>query len=172
MQLHLLHGRQYCSMRVGIKGKVLPYSLPSISLGADPIPVYRQSADRWPNHLPGGMLPLLSVRPVVTFVAFTRWRQLHTSDSSVILIYWLRKDERLSCLVGWPVADCLPTRVVTHQRLVQHGVVKICWSETDVLPLCHATNQEGRPPQYFAKGIRPVHYRASSNVKNTKNWQL
>ena len=37
-------------------------------------------------------------------------------------------------LVGWPVADGLPTLVVTH------GTGKVRQSETDVLPLCHATN--------------------------------
>ena len=30
------------------------------------------------SRLPGGMLPLLSARPVVTSIAFTRWRHLYT----------------------------------------------------------------------------------------------
>ena len=44
-------------------------------------------------------------------------------------------------LVGWPVADGLPTLVVTHQLQVEPRTGKVCQSETNVLPLCHATNR-------------------------------
>jgi len=44
-------------------------------------------------------------------------------------------------LVGWPVADGLPTLMVTHQLQVERKTGKVRRSETDVLPLCHATNQ-------------------------------
>ena len=43
-------------------------------------------------------------------------------------------------LVGWPVSDGLPTLVVTHQLQVERRTGKVRQSETDVLPLCHATN--------------------------------
>ena len=45
-------------------------------------------------------------------------------------------------LVDWPVADRLPTStlVVTHQLQVERRAGKVRQSETDVLPLCHATN--------------------------------
>ena len=45
-------------------------------------------------------------------------------------------------LVGWPVVDSLglPTLVVTHQLQVERKTGKVRQSETDVLPLCHATN--------------------------------
>ena len=43
-------------------------------------------------------------------------------------------------LVGWPVADGLPTLVVTHQLQVERGTGKVRRPETDVLPLSHATN--------------------------------
>jgi len=43
--------------------------------------------------------------------------------------------------VGWPVADGLPTLVVTHQLQVKRRTGKVRQSETDVLPLCYATNQ-------------------------------
>jgi len=43
-------------------------------------------------------------------------------------------------LVGWPVADGLPTLAVTHQLQVERRTGKVRQSETDVLPLCHATN--------------------------------
>ena len=56
--------------------------------------------------------------------------------SALLLIYRPRKDERLSWL-----AYGLPTLVVTHQLQVEHRTGKVCQSETDVLPLCHATNQ-------------------------------
>jgi len=41
-------------------------------------------------------------------------------------------------LVGWTVADGLPTTVVTHQ--VKRRTRNFRQPETDVLPLCHATN--------------------------------
>jgi len=45
-------------------------------------------------------------------------------------------------LVDWPVADGLPTVVVTHQLQVERGTGKVRRPETDdVLPLCHATNR-------------------------------
>ena len=43
-------------------------------------------------------------------------------------------------LVGWPVEDGLPTLVVTHQLQVERRTRKVRQSETDVLPLCYATN--------------------------------
>jgi len=45
-------------------------------------------------------------------------------------------------LVGWHVADGLPTLVVTHQLQVERRRGKVRQSETDVLPLCYATNHE------------------------------
>ena len=44
--------------------------------------------------------------------------------------------------VGWPVADGVPTLVVTHQLQVERRTGKVRQSETDVLhvPLCHTTN--------------------------------
>ena len=44
-------------------------------------------------------------------------------------------------LVGWPIADGLPTLVVTHQLQVERRTGKVRRPETDVLPLCHATNR-------------------------------
>jgi len=46
-------------------------------------------------------------------------------------------------LVGWPVADFLPILVVTHQLQVERRTGKVRRPETDVLPLCHATNSQG-----------------------------
>ena len=51
--------------------------------------------------------------------------------------------ERMKGWIGvvvWPVADGLPTLVVTHQLQVERRTGKVRQSETDVLPLCHATN--------------------------------
>jgi len=42
-------------------------------------------------------------------------------------------------LVGWPVADGLPTSVVTRQLQVDRSTGKVRRPKTDVLPLCHAT---------------------------------
>ena len=81
------------------KGKVFPYSLPSVGPRADPGVQAVSPQVTWSEsrHRPGSRLPLLSARPAVTSVAFTCKRQ-HTSASSLLLIYRPRKDERLS----WP----------------------------------------------------------------------
>ena len=60
------------------KGKVFPYSLPSVGPGADlgvqaVSPQVTRSESR---HIPSSSLPLLSARPAFTFVAFIRWRYL------------------------------------------------------------------------------------------------
>jgi len=53
-----------------IKGKVLPYSLPSIGPRADPSVQAVSRPQATLSHPPGGRLPLLSARPAVTSVAF------------------------------------------------------------------------------------------------------
>ena len=60
------------------KGKVFPYSLPSVGPGADPGVQAVSPQVTWSEsrHRPGSSLPLLSARPAVTSVAFTRWRYL------------------------------------------------------------------------------------------------
>ena len=61
-------------------------------------------------------------------------------------------------LVGWPTADGLPTQVVTRQPQVERRTAKVRLSETDVLPLCHATNRMcitglTRPPTRERKAV-------------------
>jgi len=62
------------------------YSLPSVGPGADPAvqAVSPQVTLSESRHIPGSRLPLFSVRPAVTSVAFTRWRshQLLVSQPS------------------------------------------------------------------------------------------
>jgi len=53
------------------KGKVLPYSLPSIGPGADPGVQAVSPQVTW-SHPPDGRLPLLFARPAVTFPAEER----------------------------------------------------------------------------------------------------
>jgi len=62
----------------GKKGKVFPYSLPSVGPGADPGVQAVGPQVTWSEsrHIPSSSLPLLSARPAFTFVAFTRWRYL------------------------------------------------------------------------------------------------
>ena len=57
------------------KGKVFPYSLPSVGPGADPgvQAVSPQVTSSESRHIPSSSLPLLSARPAFTFVTFTRW---------------------------------------------------------------------------------------------------
>jgi len=52
--------------------KVLPY------LGLELVTRCTDSPQETLSHPPGGRLPLLSARPAVTCVAFTRWRQPYT----------------------------------------------------------------------------------------------
>ena len=60
------------------KGKVFPYSFPSVEPGADPgvQAVSPQVTLSESHRRPGSRLPLLSARPAVTSVAFTKWRYL------------------------------------------------------------------------------------------------
>ena len=60
------------------KGKVFPYSLPSVGPGADPgvHTVSPQVTWNESRHIPSSSLPLLFAGPAVTPVAFTRWRYL------------------------------------------------------------------------------------------------
>ena len=61
------------------KGKVFPYSLPSVGPGADPGVQAVSLQVTWSEsrHIPpSSSLPLLSARPAFTFVALTRWRYL------------------------------------------------------------------------------------------------
>ena len=60
------------------KGKVFPYSLPSVGPGADPGVQAVSPQVTWSEsrHIPSSSLPLLSARSAFTFVALTRWRYL------------------------------------------------------------------------------------------------
>jgi len=80
---------------------------------------------------------LLSARPAGTSLAFTRWRQLYTH--LILSHYSFIDPERTKGwvgLVGWPVADGLPTIVVTHQLQVKRGTGKVHQPQTDVLYHC------------------------------------
>jgi len=67
----------FCGKTV-LKKVVFPYSLPNIGPGADPGVQEVSPQVTWSEsrHRPGSRLPLLSAGPVVTSVAFTRWRYL------------------------------------------------------------------------------------------------
>ena len=60
------------------RSKLYPYSSPRVGPGADPgvQAVSPQVTGSESRHRPGSRLPLLSARPAVTSVAFTRWRYL------------------------------------------------------------------------------------------------
>ena len=58
-------------------------------------------------------------------------------------------------LIGWPVADGSPTLVVTHQLQVERRTGKVRQSETDVLPLCYATNIQRHGVDYKAIRLSP-----------------
>ena len=117
------------------------------SLGPELIPVYRQSARRWRevNHA-------IDLAAITFCQACGYLRSFHqmalpvtgSTGTHLIPAYYSFTDlERMKGwvgLVGWPVADGLPTLVVTHQLQVERRTGKVRQSETDVLPLGHATN--------------------------------
>jgi len=121
------------------KGKVFPYSLPSVGPGADP-GAQAVSPQVTLSHPPGGRLPLLSARPAVTSVAFTRWRH-HYTVAQIRFQVRLQKDERLTSSGRFThqlhVELCASAKPEVHSVMLTG---KVCRPETDVLPLCHATN--------------------------------
>jgi len=80
------------------KGKVFPYSLPSVWPGADPGVEAVSPQVTWSEsrHRPGSRLPLLSAKPAVTSVAFTRWRYLKTAAH-----IWFQLATHVSTQKGW-----------------------------------------------------------------------
>ena len=70
----------------------------------------------------------------------TRKRQ-HASDSSLLLVYRPRKDERLSW-PSWLTCSGRFTHISGHPSAAGRAqpTGKVRQSETDVLPLCYATN--------------------------------
>ena len=65
------------------------------------------------------------------------WR--HGSTDSIPATSHLSTPKGWKSELAW-LADGLPTIVVTHQQQVKRRTGKVCRLETDVLPLCHATN--------------------------------
>ena len=62
--------------------------------------------------------------------------------------------------VGWPVADGLPTLVVTHQLQVELRTRKVRQSETGVLPRCYGTN-----PSQVDRGFEVCYWQTTTSVE-------
>jgi len=110
---------------VWLKGKVFPYSLPSVGPKDDPGVQAVSPQVTWSEscHRPGSRLPLLSARPTVGSVvspdgATCKWQ--YTSDSSLLLIYRPRKDERLSW-PSWLTCSGRLTRISGHPSAAGRG---------------------------------------------------
>jgi len=84
-----------CLYVIIVKGKGFPYSLPSIGPGADPI-VQAVSQQVTISHQPGGRLPLVSARPVVTFPATEHHRPL-AGTKLYCLVTEAHRCEQLVC---------------------------------------------------------------------------
>ena len=117
------------------------------ALGPELIPVYRQSARRWPevNHATDLAVGCHYFPPVCGYLRSFHQMALPVNGSTHLIpaYYLFIESERMKGwvgLVGWPVADGLPTLVVTHQLQVERRTGKVRRPETDILPLCHATN--------------------------------
>jgi len=86
-----------------VKGKVFPYSLPSVGPGADPGVQAVRPQVTWSEsrHRPGSRLPLLSAGPTVTPVAFTRDRRSTTVPRRQLMTVARSKSAHLtSCKVA------------------------------------------------------------------------
>jgi len=94
------------------------------------------------NHT---VLPANNTMPAFPSWAFTKchhhsnWGSGHPIAAHYSFIDPERMKGWVACLVGWPIADGLPTLVVTHQLQVERRTAKARRPKTDVLPLDHAT---------------------------------
>ena len=120
---------------VKVKGTVLPYSLASAGLGADPCVQAVSPQVTW-SHPPGGRLPVLSARPAVTFPVEERH---HPSAGTKLycLVTEARGVSSLPKAVTWkltgrgsnPWTNAMPHRPpVTDYILDNQGTV--CWTQT------------------------------------------
>ena len=133
--------RRHCT-KMEVDGRVFPYSLPSVGPGANPGVQAVSPQLTWSES---------RHRPAITFCQACGYlRSFHqmalpvNGSTHLIPAYYSFIDPvRMKGwvgLVGWPVADGLPTLVVTHQLQVARRIGKVRQSETDVLPLCYTTN--------------------------------
>ena len=147
------------------KGKVFPYSLPSVGPGADPGVQAVSPQVTWSESR-----HLLSSSFAVAFCRACGYpRSVHqmalpvNGSTHLIPAYYSFIDpERMKGwvgLVGWPVADGLPTLVVTHQLQVKRRTGKVRRPETDVLPLCYVMI---RPTENDNNAVLIVSYCRSS----------
>ena len=124
------------------KGKVFPYSLPSVGPGADPGVQAVSPQVTWSEsrHRPavGCHYFLLACGYLRSFHQMAL--PVNGSTHLIPADYSFIDPERMKGWVGWPIADGLPTLVVTHQLQVERRTGKVSRPEIDVLPLCHATN--------------------------------
>ena len=142
------YGKKYFAGTVekNSKGKVFPYSLPSVGPRADPSVQAVSPQVTWSesHHIPSSSLPLLSAGPAFYLRSVHQMALPVNGSTHLIPAYYLFIDPEMMKgwvgLVGSPVVDGLPTLVVTHQLEVERRTGKVRQSETDVLPLCHATN--------------------------------
>jgi len=93
--------------------------------------------------------PLQSITPGLHPVSIHQTSPLVRGSRCPIIAYYsiinLERMKGWVGLVGWPVADSLPTWLVTHQLQVESWTWKVCRLKTNFLPLCHVTNHAQWP---------------------------
>jgi len=92
--------------------------------------------------------------------------RLQTSNCSLLLIYPPQKDDRLS-RPDWLTYSRRFTHISGHPSAagqVERRTGKVCQSKTDVLPLCHATNQLVRVYLYFPSSCGHKYYTTTIRV--------
>jgi len=86
-------------------------------------------------------MPAFSLRSQSLDGTTTHCGMVTTTSCNLLLIYHHKRMKDWVGLVGWPIADSLPTYVVTRRLQVKRRTAKACWSKTNVLPLCHRSYQ-------------------------------
>ena len=71
--------------------------------------------------------------------ATTEWTVIAPADEAYYSLIDPMRMKGWVGLVGWPTVDGLPIYMVTHQLQVRCRPVKVCRSDTDVLPLSNQT---------------------------------
>ena len=132
----------YCILGINLHLKkitVFPYSLPSVGPGADPGVQAVSPQVTLVNHAIDLAVGCHYFLPACGYLRSFHLMALPVNGSTHLIpaYYSFIDPKRMKGwvgLVGWPIADGLPTLVVTHQLQVERRTGKVRQPETDILP--------------------------------------
>ena len=134
------------------KGKVLPYSLPSVGPRADPGVQAVSPQVTW-SHPPGGRLPLVSARPAVTFPAEER----HRPSAGPNYTAWWQRHMRVSSL----------PKAVTWKQTGRDSNPRPFGSWVNALPLSHTGHSGGCNKTYIQVGKENLEWVSGKILSDT-----